>query len=77
MNRYNQPAANIMETMKRIEASVFRHLTQSLTAALNRAFDELHLEELGIEREKFTSFSVFRTVVPVQLEFSRLEEGHV
>lgn len=49
-------AANLMGVMKRIEAPVFRPLTQSLAAALNKAFDELHLEELGIEREKFTSF---------------------
>ena len=50
-------AAKLMEMMKRMEGSVFQPLTQFLRVTLNRAFDELHLDELGIEREQFTSLS--------------------
>ena len=48
-------ASKLMEMMKRMEGSIFQPWTESLRTALNRVFDELHLEELGIEREQFTS----------------------
>jgi hypothetical protein len=49
-------AVKFMEMMKSMEDSVFQPLTKSLSVALNEVFDELHLDELGIKRENFTSF---------------------
>ncbi len=49
-------AAALRDMMGRMEDSIFQPIVKAIRDALSKVYDGLHLHELGIDRDQFTSF---------------------